>query len=322
MPETLLVISDPTAYYLKHLDRLPDETHVIVSNDLHRLREVAVEADVLLNAEFRDPALLLATFPLATRVQWVHSVSAGVEHILSPEIVGSPVPLTNGRGVFKRPLGEWAVAAMLHFAYDLRRMQRSQERGEWDVFDTEELYGKTLGIVGYGEIGRATAERARPFGMKILALRRRPELSAADPLIDRTYPPDELRAMIAECDFVVAAAPITAETRGLIGAKEIAAMKPTAVIINIGRGPVIDEQPLIDALVSKRIRGAGLDVFEIEPLPAGHPFYKLENVLMSAHTADHTAGWRDNAIQCFLDNFERFRKGEPLQNLVDKNAGY
>jgi phosphoglycerate dehydrogenase-like enzyme len=322
MPETLLVISDPTAYYLKQLDRLPDETHVIVSNDPGRLREAAAEADVLLNAEFRDPALLLATFPHARKAKWVHSVSAGVEHILSPEIVASPVPLTNGRGVFKRPLGEWAVAAMLHFAYDLRRMQRSQQRGEWDVFDTDELYGKTLGIVGYGEIGRATAERARPFGMKILALRRRPELSAADPLIDRTYPPAELQAMIAECDYVVAAAPITAETRGLIGAKEIAAMKPTAVIINIGRGPVIDEKPLIDALVSKRIRGAGLDVFEVEPLPTGHAFYKLENVLMSAHTADHTNGWRDNAIQCFLDNFERFRKGEPLQNVVDKHAGY
>jgi threonine dehydratase len=220
MPETLLVISDPTAYYLKHLDRLPPETHVIASNDPARLREAAAEAGVLLNAEFREPALLLSTFPHARKLKWVHSVSAGVEHILSPEIVASPVPLTNGRGVFKRPLGEWAVAAMLHFAYDLRRMQRSQERGEWDVFDTNELYGKTLGIVGYGEIGRATAERARPFGMRILAMRRRPELSAADPLVDRTYPPAELRAMIAECDYIVAAAPITVETRGLIGARE------------------------------------------------------------------------------------------------------
>lgn len=322
MPATLLVISDPTAYYLKLLDRLPPETNVIVSNDPARLREVAVEADVLLNAEFRDPALLLATFPHARKLKWVHSVSAGVEHILSPEIVASPVPLTNGRGVFKRPLGEWAVAAMLHFAYDLRRMQRSQERGQWDVFDTDELYGKTLGIVGYGEIGRATAERAKPFGMRILALRRRPELSSSDPLVDRSYPPAELRAMLAECDYVVAAAPITPETRGLIGAGEIAAMKPTSVIINIGRGPVIDEKPLVDALVAKRIRGAGLDVFEVEPLPDGHAFYKLDNVLMSAHTADHTTGWRENAIQCFLDNFERFRKGERLQNMVDKNAGY
>jgi phosphoglycerate dehydrogenase-like enzyme len=322
MPVTLLVISDPTAYYLKLLDSLPPETNVIVSNDAARLRDAAPNADVLLNAEFRDPALLLATFPHTRKLQWVHSVSAGVEHILSPEIVASPVPLTNGRGVFKRPLGEWAVATMLHFAYDLRRMLRSQARGEWDVFDTDELYGKTLGIVGFGEIGRAAAERAKPFGMRILALRRRPELSSNDPLVDRSYAPAELRTMLAECDYVIAAAPITAETHGLIGAREIAAMKPTAVIVNVGRGPVINEAALVDALVAKRIRGAGLDVFEVEPLPAGHRFYKLDNVLLSAHTADHTAGWREAAIQCFLDNFERFHKGEPLQNLVDKHAGY
>src|SRR5260370_31397066 len=118
MPVTLLVISDPTAYYLKLLDALPAETNVIVSNDAARLRETAPSADVLLNAEFRDPSLLLATFPHARKLQWVHSVSAGVEHILSPEIVASPVPLTNRRGVFKRPLGVSAAAAILHFAYD------------------------------------------------------------------------------------------------------------------------------------------------------------------------------------------------------------
>src|SRR5258708_5920255 len=322
MPVTLLVISDPTAYSLKLLDALPPETNVIVSNDAARLREAAPSADVLLNAEFRDPSLLLATFPGTRKVRWVHSVSAGVEHILSTEIVASPIPLTKGRGVFKRPLGEWALAAMLHFAYDLRRMLRSQARGEWDVFDTDELYGKTLGIVGFGEIGRAVAERAKPLGMRILALRRRPELSSADPLVDRSYAPAELRTMLAECDYVIAAAPITAETHGLIGAREIAAMKLTAVIVNVGRGPVINEAALVDALVAKRIRGAGLDVFEGEPLPAGHAFSKLDNVLLSAHTADHTAGWRESAIQGFLDTFERFRKGEPLQNPADKNTAY
>jgi phosphoglycerate dehydrogenase-like enzyme len=128
--------------------------------------------------------------------------------------------------------------------------------------------------------------------------------------------------MLALCDFVVAAAPATPETRGMIGAAQLAAMKPSAVVINIGRGPVIDEPALIAALESNRIRGAALDVFDVEPLPEGHPFYKLRNVLLSPHSADHTPGWRESAFQFFLDNFARFKKGEPLENVVDKHAGY
>ncbi len=319
---TLLVTSDPAAPYLSQLEQLPPETRIIVSNDRQRLREAAPEADVILNGEFRDPSLLLDTFPHATRVRWVHSLSAGVESVLSPEIVSSPVPMTNGRGVFRTPLGEWVVAAMLHFSYDLRRILRNREAGIWEPFDVDELNGKTLGIVGYGEIGRAAAERARPFGMRIVAVRRNPRRSAGDGLLDSTYAPAQINDMLAASDYVAVCAPLTPETRGLIGPAQIAAMKTSAVIINVGRGPVIDEAALIHALESGKIRGAALDVFDTEPLPAGHPFYRLRNVLLSPHSADHTPGWRHRAVQCFLDNFERFTKGEPLQNLVDKNAGY
>ncbi len=319
---TLLVTGDPNAEYLKALDRLPPDTRVIASGDASKLAEAAPEADVILNGEFKDPQLLKSTFPLATRVRWVHTLSAGVEHVLSPEIIASPVPLTNGRGVFRRPLAEWAVGAMLHFLYDFRRLVRQQEAGMWADFDIEELGSKTIGIVGYGEIGRAVAERAKPFGCKILALRRKPENSAGDPLIDRAYAPSHIDEMLATCDFVVAAAPSTPETRGLIGPAQIAVLKSSAVVINIGRGPVIDEAALVAALESKKIRGAALDVFTVEPLPAGHPFYNMQNVLLSPHSADHTAGWRDRAVQFFLDNFERFAKGEPLENIVDKHAGY
>ncbi|MGA3188940.1 MAG: D-2-hydroxyacid dehydrogenase [Bryobacteraceae bacterium] len=224
--------------------------------------------------------------------------------------------------MFRRPLAEWAISAMLHFQYDHRRLIRQQEQGFWEAFDIEELGGKTIGIVGYGEIGRAVAERAKPFGCRIFALRRKPENSAGNALIDRAYAPTQINEMIAACDFVVAAAPLTPETRGLVGAGQIAAMKTSAVVINIGRGPVIDEAALVDALRANRIRGAALDVFDVEPLPQGHPFYKLPNVLLSPHSADHTPGWRELAVQCFLDNFARFVKGEPLENVVDKHAGY
>lgn len=322
MPITLLVTADPQAPYLDVLRQLPADVRVIVSSHPAELAAAAPEADAILNGEFKDPTLLKSVFPLASRVRWVHTLSAGVEHVLSPEIIASPVPLTNGRGVFRRPLGEWAVSAMLHFLYQHRRLIRQQEQGVWDSFDIEELHGKTVGIVGYGEIGRAVAERARPFGCRIVALRRKPEQSAADPLIDQAYAPAQIDEMIAACDFVVAAAPLTPSTRGLIGSHQFAAMKPSAVVINIGRGPVIDEAALVAALESGKIRGAALDVFDVEPLPAGHPFYKLRNVLLSPHSADHTPGWKDRAVQFFMENFARFYKGEPLENVVDKHAGY
>ncbi|HVO99515.1 MAG TPA: D-2-hydroxyacid dehydrogenase [Bryobacteraceae bacterium] len=322
MPITLLVTGDPQTPYLKRLSELPADVRVIVSDDPSALAKAAPEADAILNGEFKDPALFKRVFPLAARVRWVHTLSAGVEHVMTPEIIASPVTMTNGRGVFRRPLGEWAVGAMLHFQYDHRRLIRQQEQGVWDSFDIEELHGKTVGIVGYGEIGHAVAERARPFGCKIVALRRKPEQSAADPLVDRAYPPSHINEMLAECDFVIAAAPLTPETRGLIGARQIAAMKPSAVVINIGRGPVIDEAALIAALESGKIRGAALDVFDVEPLPAGHAFYRLRNVLLSPHSADHTPGWKDRAVDFFLENFARFCKSEPLKNVVDKHAGY
>jgi phosphoglycerate dehydrogenase-like enzyme len=159
------------------------------------------------------------------------------------------------------------------------------------------------------------------MGMQVIALKRRPA-AGGDEFAERIFPPEQRVEMIALSDYVVAAAPLTAETRGLIGEAEIAAMKPGAVLINIGRGPVIDEAALVRALTEKRIKGAALDVFETEPLPAGHAFYGMENVLLSPHCADHTADWEANAMRFFIEQFERFRRGEPLRNVVDKRRGY
>jgi phosphoglycerate dehydrogenase-like enzyme len=245
-----------------------------------------------------------------------------VEKLLFPALAGSPALLTNARGVFSAPLAEFAIAAMLFFAKNLRRMVLSQMAGAWDQFEVEMLSGRTAGVLGYGEIGRSVAERAHALGMQVLAVRRRPEFSAGDSLIARAFGFEQRREMLAAADYVVLAAPLTAATLGCLGAREIEAMRPGAVLINIGRGPVIEERALVEALERRRIRGAALDVFDHEPLPAGHPFYRLDNVLLSPHCADHTAGWQDAAMQCFLDNFERFRRGEPLRNVVDKRAGY
>src|SRR5258708_15681168 len=158
--------------------------------------------------------------------------------------------------------------------------------------------------------------------MKVLALRRRPELSRGDERPDGVYAPEGLHEMLGRCDYVAAAAPLTKETRGLIGEAELRAMKSSAVIMNVGRGPVIQEAVLIRALQEGWIRGAALDVFDKEPLPEGHVFYRLRNVLLSPHCADHTPGWILLAMAAFIENFKRFQNGERLLNIVDKTAGY
>lgn len=317
----LLVLSNPAAPYLRLLEELPDDTHLLVGDRKEMFTEAASSADAVLCGINQGP-LLRDLWPSLKAVRWVHSFSAGVEGVLFPDLVSSPVPLTNARGVFARSLGEYAIASCLFFAKDFRRMLRSQAEGKWDSYDLEELTGKILGIVGYGEIGRAAAIRAKAMGMKVYVVRRRPELAEVDPLVDRVYAVAQRGDLMADSDYVLAAAPLTPQTRGLIGERELRRMKPTGVIMNLGRGPVIDEAALIKVLEEGTIRGAALDVFDEEPLKDGHPFYRLENVLLSAHCADHTPGWVEEAMQFFIDNFQRFYRNEPLENVVDKVHGY
>ncbi len=320
-PIKVVVIDKPGASHLKVLDTLPVSIEVVVSNQLDFLRESVQDADAILNG-FPDGHLLRDILTCADRLRWVHSLSDGVEKILFPELVASPAILTNARGVFKRSLAEFVIGAVLYFAKDFRRVVRSQQAGVWHPFEMEEAHGKVMGIVGYGETGQACAERARPLGMKILGLRRRPELSNEDPWLEAVMGPNDLHGLLAQSDYVVLAAPATPQTRRLIGKAEFAAMKASAVFINVGRGSSVDEAAMIEALEHGRIRGAALDVYETEPLPAGHPFYRLENVLLSPHCADHTPGFYERDVEFFTLNLQRFLKGEPLRNVVDKQAGY
>jgi phosphoglycerate dehydrogenase-like enzyme len=319
---TVLVLADPTEPRLAMLEELPPETGIAVGNSAEAFVRAAPDATVIFNWSLVGD-LQREVFRMCPNLEWVHSRAAGLDGLLFPELVESPVRLTNARGVFSESLGEFVVGAILYFAKDLRRMIRNQAAGVWEPFDIVEVRGQTVGIVGYGDIGRAVATRVRALGMRVLAVKRHgPAAPEADPLAERIYGPEGLVEMISRSDYVVAAAPLTPETVGLIGAPELAAMKPDAVLINVGRGPVIEEAALVEALSEKRIKGAALDVFDTEPLPQGHPFYKLENVLLSPHCADHTPDWLDQAMRFFLEQFERFRKGEPLKNVVDKKMGY
>ncbi|HUA22365.1 MAG TPA: D-2-hydroxyacid dehydrogenase [Bryobacteraceae bacterium] len=320
-PITLLVISSPRYPITQFLDRVPQPVRIFASDNLESLKQHAPEADVILNS-FHDAGALKAILPLAGRVKWIHALSAGVESLLFPELVEHPVPLTNGQGVYGPGLAEFGIAAMLFFAKDFRRLIRQQQAGRWEQFDVDFLRGQVLGVIGYGGIGRETARLAHALGMRVVATRRRATLTQEDPILERAFPLDQLPGLLQLSDFVFLATPLTPETRGLLGEAEFNAMKPSAVFINVSRGRVVDEAALITALTSGRIRGAALDVYLQEPLPAGHPFYGMENVLLSPHSADHTVGWTELAVNRFLSNFERFRAGQPLENAVDKRAGY
>lgn len=265
--------------------------------------------------------MLREIFAKCRQLRWIHSRWAGLDSLLFPELANSEVILTNGKGVYSQSLGEFALAAILYFAKDLPRMRRNQAARTWVQFDVEMIAGRILGIVGYGDIGRAVATRAHAMGMRILAARRHPP-RVPDPLVEKYYTTSQLHEMLARCDYVVVAAPLTDETHHMISDAEFAAMKSTAVVINVGRGPVIDEDAMIRALRDRRIRGAGLDVVEQEPLPADSALYGMENVLLSPHCADHIAGWTEDAMRFFLEQYARFQNNEPLLNIVNKRLGY
>ena len=318
----ILVLADPNEPQLAMLEALPPDTGIAVGNTAEAFKNTAAEASVIFNWS-GSGALLREVLGMCPSVRWVHCRAAGLDDLLSSEVIASPVPLTNGSGVFSPPLGEFVLGAILYFAKDFRRLIRNQTAGVWEPFDVTEISGQTAGIVGYGDIGRAVATRLKAMGMNILASRRTPPPAGnADPLVSGYYGPGGLLEMIAQCDYVVVTAPLTAQTHGMIGAREFAAMKPTAVILNVGRGAVIDEPAMVRALTEKRILGAALEVFATEPLPPGHTFFQLENVLLSPHSTDHTRDWLERAMQFFLTQFERFSKGEPLLNVVDKKRGY
>jgi phosphoglycerate dehydrogenase-like enzyme len=318
---TVLVLADPAAPALKKLDAIGPGVTLKIGKTAEALGDAVSDARVLFNWTGSKPDVhrVMQTAP---KLEWIHAMYAGLDRSLFPELIASHIPLTNGSGVFSQSLGEFIMLGVLYFAKDVPRRVKAQAERRWDVFDNIEIGTQTIGIVGHGDIGRAVSSRAKAMGMRVLALRRNVTPRPGDEDVDRVYPVSELHAMLPECDYVAVTAPLTAETKGMIGKAEFERMKPSAIIMNVGRGPVIDEAAMIEALRTKRIRGGALDVFETEPLPHENPIWSLDNVLLTAHCADHVEGWVESAVVFFIEQFQRWRKGEPLRNLVNKQAGY
>jgi D-2-hydroxyacid dehydrogenase (NADP+) len=257
----------------------------------------------------------------AARLRWIQSLSAGIEHA-DPELYRGVV-VTNASGVAAPAMAEYVIAVMLMFAKDFPRMLRNQLARRWDRrLEAFELSGKTCGIVGMGAIGGEVARRAKALEMRVLGLRRSTAPRPTDRYADALLTPTELPHLLAESDYVVLAAPLTPETRHLIGAAELRQMKRTAVLINVGRGALVDEAALVTALRQGIIRGAGLDVFEAEPLPPESPLWEMENVVVTPHFSAGGDRYAERAADLVCDNLRRYLAGEPLRNVVDLERGY
>ncbi len=273
----------------------------------------------LLVEMYPDPKVLRERAP---NLRWIQLTSAGVDRAARSGLVGSEFRITNASGVHATPIGEYVLCIMLMFCKGGATFIRAQERREWTRFMSRELYGKTVGIVGYGHIGEGVATLAKAFGCRIIATRRSVTERSSSDLVNELLPSAELPRLLSDSDFVVLAVPLTNETRHMIDEAALRSMKASAVLINIARGAVIDTDALIRALKEGWIAGAGLDVFEQEPLPPDSELWSLENVIMSPHISGGTEIYNQRAVAIFCDNLRRYLAGESLMNLVDAERGY
>jgi phosphoglycerate dehydrogenase-like enzyme len=303
---------------------------------LARIRAAAPEMQVRLTQDPEEIEALLPDIeivvgglphhllPKAENLRWLQQWGAGADWLLRvPEAAEHDFVLTSASGVHAIPISEQIIAYLLAFARGLHRAVCAQVKHQWHR-ETKgslfELAGKTMVLVGVGAIGERTAEIAVALGMHVLGVRRAPEIAV--PGIEAMYHPRQLLEILPQADFVVLTVPLTRETRGMIGRRELQAMKPSAYIINIGRGSTIQEDALIAALQDGQIAGAGLDVFATEPLPPDSPLWEMENVIITGHYAGMTPKYDDRAVAILLENLERYRSGGALKNIVDKRLGY
>ncbi len=302
-----------------HLDgRLPDWLEVRWFTNVDEACALAPHADIGWFDMTRKPDMASAA-SLATRMTWMNSGLAGMDGLPLQELQQRGVTLTNGAGINAVTIAEYAVMGMLSIAKNYREVVRAQDRHEWlrDSPGKAELAGSHALMVGYGAIGKLVEERLNAFGVRVTAVRRNADASG------KVLGPNDWQARLGEFDWVILAVPATSETDRLVGATELARMKPNAVLMNFARGSIIDQDALVDALRNKRIAAAFLDVTTPEPLPPDHPLWSLDNVHISMHLSGRSqTRMFEHAAERFLDNLARFRAGEPLRFQVDLSTGY
>jgi phosphoglycerate dehydrogenase-like enzyme len=319
------VISPAPAWVMPrwHIDRLradfPQHTF-LDAWDRDQLRRLLPQADVAFT-----PFVDRDVFASASRLRWVQSPAVGVGSLMFPELLASPVVLTSARGIRARSIAEHVLGVTIALARRIPATLRAQAEHRWaqEELETETctLHGQRMGIVGLGAIGVEIVKIAAPFGFRISAIRRRAGQSPPDG-VEAVWPPDRLPDLLAQSDVVVLAAPHTPETKRLIGRAQIDRMKRGALLVNIARGKLMDDEAVIEALRDGRLGGAALDVFSQEPLEPSSPYWDLPNVIITPHTSGAMKDYWTPLVALFADNLRRFEKGEPLLNVVDKVAGY
>lgn len=281
------------------------------------VRDLLARADVLFG--FYVPRDVIT---LAPRLRWLSTPSTGLDHLRGTGVLESDVEVTNVGGLFGPVLAEHAFAGILYFAKRLGHFEAQRRAGTWQMGQVGTLQGRTLGLVGIGNIGRAVATRAQAFEMRVIGVGRQPPTGRTVPGVDEVLPRERLRELLTASDYVVVAVAETSETRGMIGADELAAMQTHAVLVNVARGTVIDEPALVEALRAGRIAGAALDVFATEPLPETSPLWELPNALVTPHVAALVPDYMERAAVHFVENVRRYVGGEPLVDRYDRSRGY
>lgn len=281
------------------------------------LEEMLREAEVMLAPRRLPPNFL----PRVPKLKWIQAVSAGVDYLEGTGIFEGPIILTSASGVQVIPVGEYVLTAMLTLAKDVARIIRDKEQRAWDRFNLIELRSKTLGIVGLGQIGREVGRLGKALEMKVIATRRSWE-GPLLPYADELLPPTRLPELLSQSDFVVLCVPLTSDTLKMVGERELRIMKPTAFLINVARGSVVDEGALVRALKEGWIAGAALDVFEKEPIPVESELWDMPNVFLSAHIAGLSDMYDVRVVELFCENLKRYLAGQELLNVVDRSRGY
>lgn len=307
---TLLVLD---AEPLPRLGRLTGRAR-IEHTDAKSLAERLPHADVLLVWDFSSHAVREAWPGDGPRPRWVHTASAGVDHLMCPELADSETVVTNARGVFDQPIAEYVAALVLAMAKDLPATLRLQGERTWRHRESMRVAGTRACVVGSGPIGRAIAQTLKALGITTALVGRTARTGV--------HGPDELDRLLARADWVVAAAPLTDDTRGMFDARRFGVMQPSARFVNVGRGQLVVEDDLAEALTRRWIAGAALDVLSREPLAPESPLWRVPDLIISPHMSGDVVGWRDELGAQFVDLFESWAAGRPLANVVDKKRGY
>ncbi|WP_077528923.1 D-2-hydroxyacid dehydrogenase [Vreelandella utahensis] len=315
----ITVLTAPDEERPPGLDPLFERAEVRFAWDADTLRQTLPGTRIMMVTDFRTDALREA-WPSADSLEWIHATSAGVDALMFPELVNSGVAVTNAQGIFDRSIAEYVLCTILMFAKDFPHSIRLQMAHQWQHRDTERAQGARVLVVGAGSIGRQIGRLVSAVGLEAHGVARRAR--SDDPDFEAVHDNAAIPEQLGLADYVVIAAPLTPATEKLFDAKAFQAMKPTARLINIGRGPIVDTDALVDALQRGEIAGAGLDVFEEEPLPSDHPLWAMENVTMTAHMAGDFIGWKKALTEQFFDNLDNWLAGREFFNVVDKARGY